>query len=314
MNRRAFTLVELLVVIAIIGILVALLLPAVQAARESSRRMRCLNNEKQLVLGMHNHHDTKGRFPHGVYNMIDSVGSTPAPYNNTQDRRCWAQELWPFIEQDPLFAEFDRYMSVGTNSALGFPLLQTIIPTFMCISDPVSPKTKTFWGGIGTSDQGFSGNYVACATSEYFRRTTNADSLDLDGMYYALSKTRLSDITDGSSNTAILSELILSPDTTGHVIHGRYHNPSHGGVFFSTRVPPNTLVPDRLNWCHGTPIKRAPCIYTDQDMFVSVRSWHTNGVNVALADGSVRFIISNVDPVAFKALGSRNGGETTSVP
>jgi prepilin-type N-terminal cleavage/methylation domain-containing protein/prepilin-type processing-associated H-X9-DG protein len=313
MSRRAFTLVELLVVVAIIGVLVALLLPAVQAARESSRRMRCLNNEKQIVLGMHNHHDTKGRFPHGTYNMIDSTGSTPAPYNNTQDRRCWAQDIWPYIEQEPLYAEFDRYMSTGA-SALGFPLLQTIIPTLMCTSDPTSPKTKTFWGGIGTPDQGFSGNYAACATTDYFRRTVDTESLDLNGVFYAVSKTRMADITDGTSNTAMLSELILSPDTTGHIIHGRYHNPGHGGVFFSTRLPPNTLIPDQLDWCQGTPVKRAPCIYTNTDMFVLARSWHTNGVNLALADGSVRFIINNADPVAYKALGSRNGGESTSVP
>ncbi len=312
-RRAAFTLVELLVVVAIIGVLVALLLPAVQAARESSRRMRCLNNEKQLVLGMHNHHDTKGRFAHGVYNLIDTPGSTPAPYNNRQDRRCWAHDLWPFIEQEPLYAAFDQHMSTGA-SALGFPLLQTVIPTLMCISDPMAGKKETFWGGIGTPHQGFSGNYAACASSGYFNDTTADSSRDRDGVYFAVSKIRLADITDGSSNTAILSELILSPDTTGHVIHGRYHNPTHGGVFFSTRLPPNTMVPDQLNWCQGTPVKRAPCINKSTEMFVTARSWHTNGANVALADGSVRFIISNVDPIAFKALGSRNGGETIALP
>lgn len=308
-SAAAFTLVELLVVIAMIGILVALLLPAVQSARESSRRTKCLNNQKQLALGLHNHHDVKGQFPHGSYNLIDSTGSTPFPYNGKFDRRCWAHELWPFVEQAPLYAEFDRWMEAG-NSALGFPLLQTILPTFVCASDPVAPKTITFWGGIGTPHQGFSGNYVANASSNYFRRNNNNDSLDLDGLFYAISKVRFSDITDGTSHTAAFTEVILSPDTTGHVIHGRYHNPAHGGVFFSTRLPPNAKVPDQLNWCQGTPVKKAPCIWSGTDMFVLARSWHTNGVNLVLADGSARFVADNIDPAVYKAIGSRNGAES----
>ena len=308
-SRQGFTLVELLVVIAIIGILVALLLPAVQSARESSRRTRCVNNQKQIVLGLHNHHDTKLLFPHGTYNLIDSTGSTPLPYNGKYDRRCWAHELWPFIEHEPLYADFVKWMEAG-NSALGFPQLQTIIPTLYCASDPISPKTVTFWGGIGTPHQGFSGNYVVCASSDYFNRTSANDSLDLNGIFYANSKTRLADVTDGTSHTAIVSEIIHSPDTTGHMILGRYHNPAHSGVSFSTRLPPNTKIADRYNWCHGTPIKRAPCIYVGTDMFVLPRSWHMNGVNMGLADGSVRFIADNIDPAVFKATGSRNGAES----
>ena len=306
----AFTLVELLVVIAIIGVLVALLLPAVQTAREASRRTRCVNNLKQLVLGTHNHHDTKGHFPHGGYNLIGRWDVTPPPYTGYNDRRCWAHDLWPFVEHDPLYSEFVEYMKPTGRSALGFPLLQTVIPTYYCSSDPVSPKTITFWGGIGTPHQGFSGNYVACAGSEWFYASAPEESLELNGLYFSISKIRLSDITDGSSHTAALSELILSPDTTGHVIHGRYHNPSPGGVFFSTRQPPNAKVPDQLTWCHGKPVKKAPCIWKDTEVFVLARSWHPNGANVALADGSVRFIADNIDPAIFQATGSRNGAET----
>src|SRR5687768_12884624 len=87
--RRAFTLVELLVVIAIIGVLVAMLLPAVQAARESARRSACVNNMRQVALALISYHDAKGRFPHGTYNVMTVAPATPAPYSGRQDRRCW---------------------------------------------------------------------------------------------------------------------------------------------------------------------------------------------------------------------------------
>ena len=92
-------------------------------------------------------------------------------------------------------------------------------------------------------------------------------------------------------------------------------NPAHSGVAFSTRIPPNTMVPDQFNWCSNQPNNpRAPCIWTGTNMFVSARSYHPGGVNLGLGDGSVRYVSDNVDPVAFRALGSRNGNESASLP
>ena len=310
-RRTAFTLVELLVVIAIIGILVSLLLPAVQSAREAGRRSQCINNMRQIVLAYHNRHDTLKHFPHGTYNYLDDTGNTPPPYNDTQDRRCWAQDIWPYIEQNGLFERFEKHMSTGA-SALAFADSYVVIPVFMCPSDSESPKTHTFWGGIGTPTQGFSGNYVTCAGNDYFNRGGKPQSTKLNGVSFAVSKVTMALVTDGTSNTLLASELILSPDTDSHDIRGRYHNPAHGGVLFSTRLTPNNTVADQLNWCGLHPVKRAPCVYTGTDMFVSARSYHPGGVNVSLVDGSTRFMSNNISSTVFLAYGSRNGGEAVS--
>jgi prepilin-type N-terminal cleavage/methylation domain-containing protein len=325
-RRAAFTLVELLVVIAIIGILVTLLLPAVQAARAAARRTQCTNNMRQICLALINHHDARGYFPHGNYNYIDSTFSTPAPYNNMQDRRCWMHDTLPFMEEGALFDEFDQYME-NNPSALGFPLLHTVVEPLMCPADPIGPKLHTFWGGLDpvlTPTQGFSGNMVTCAGDDYFNpniviEATNkriappTSSAHLNGLFFAVSKVEIKDITDGASHTAMVSEIILSPDTTSHDIRGRYYNPAHGGVLFSTRIPPNTLVPDRFNWCAEKPLPRAPCTWSADNMFLSTRSYHTGGVNLGLADGSIRFIADDVNVLAYKALGSRNGQEVIGV-
>ncbi len=317
--HHGFTLVELLVVIAIIGVLVALLLPAVQAARESARRSQCTNNIRQATLALLNHHDAKGNFPHGNYNYIDSTGSTPDPYNGKQDRRCWFHDILPYIEQQPLYDDFDQHMGQG-GSALGFPKSNTVVETFSCASESLQPKLHTFWEGLnGVPTQGFSGNYVGNAGDDYFnprnipgrRIRPPVTSSQVNGILFAISKTRIAQITDGTSKTALVSEIILTPDTTSHDIRGRYYNPAHGGVLFTTRIPPNTSVPDRFNWCAKSPLPQTPCIWSGTNMFLSIRSYHPGGANMAMADGSLRFVQNGIDAIAFKATGSRDGEEVT---
>ena len=300
LRRPGFTLVELLVVIAIIGVLVALLLPAVQSAREASRRTSCVNNHKQVALALHNHHDVKNIFPPGIYNLMDN---TNAAMKNS--RRCWFQDTLRFMEKDALGVEWEDYAERMNGDALGFPLRDSYVAGFSCPSDPASPKLKTF---ADRANQGYSGNIVVCWGNDYFRRSDNLDSTLLNGVFHAQSKTRMNDITDGTSNTAFLSEIRLVPDKTGHDIRGRYYNPAHSGVAFSTRQPPNTKVPDQFNWCIS--VKEAPCVYTATNMFVLARSYHPNGANVAFADGSVSYASNNIDPNIFRAYGSRNGGES----
>ncbi len=319
---QGFTLVELLVVIAIIAMLVTLLLPAVQAAREAARRSQCTNSQRQIALGLLNYESANQHFPHGNYNYIDSTGSTPEPYNGQQDRRCWFHDVLPYIEEGSLYDRFDEHMSAPRASALGFPQLGTVVPTFSCASDPLNPKLHTFWGGLnGLPTQGFSGNYVGNSGNDYFNPThineekvsPSISSSKLNGMLFAVSKVRVAQITDGTSKTALISEIILTPDTNAHDIRGRYYNPAHGGVLFSTRIPPNTAVPDRFNWCAKSPLPETPCVWSGENMFLSPRSYHPGGVNVANVDGSVRFVSNGANAAAFKAVGSRNGEEVISL-
>ena len=317
MRKLGFTLVELLVVIAIIAMLVTMLLPAVQAARESARKTQCMNNMRQVALGLMNHHDSRGHFPHGNYNYIDGTDSTPEPYNNMQDRRCWFHDTLPYLEEGALFDDFDTYMKTN-RSALGYPKLHIVVPSFMCASDPLSPKLHTFWGGFNDlPTQGFSGNFVGSAGNDYFNPTEiNGEkvkpliaSSKLNGMMFAVSKVRIGQVIDGTSHTTLVSEVILSPDTDSHDLRGRYYNPATGGVLFSTRIPPNTQVPDRLNWCGTNPVPQAPCVWSGTNMFLSARSYHPGGVNIAMVDCSVRFVTDDVDARTYKATGSRNGEE-----
>ncbi|QDT75074.1 DUF1559 domain-containing protein [Lacipirellula limnantheis] len=312
----AFTLVELLVVIAIIGVLVALLLPAVQAAREAARRSTCVNNLKQIALGALNFESSKKQFPPGTYNWIDRYGGG-ATGPTEQDRRCWMHDLWPYIEQATLSAQFEAHMKKAGASALGFPKLDTIIPSAMCPADHLSPKLHTFWGGLdGLPTQGFSGNYVASAGSLYFNKALPGDtavgaasSARQDGVYFALSKISPADITDGLSNTLAFTEIKLVEDTDSHDLRGRYHNPTHGGVLFTTLYPPNTSRPDRFNWCALKPPADAPCLQVTSEMQIAARSYHSGGiVNAARVDGSVAAISDDVEVAVYNQLGSRGGG------
>lgn len=306
-RRHGFTLVELLVVIAIIAILVGLLLPAVQSAREAGRRMTCENNLKQVGLAMHGYLDALGHLPHGTYHyMDDQAVGTP------QNRRCWMHDILPYLEFAELYKQFDSYMQNPNNSAYGFPGSETVIPTLMCPDDPTSPKLHTYWGGSnGQPNQGFSGNILVCSGSTYDNPSGMTSSTTVNGLFYALSQVTMAMITDGASHTAMSTEIILSPDTTSHDIRGRYYNPQHGGVTFTTLITPNTMVPDVFDWCAVQPVPQAPCIDAGftAPMYVSARSFHPGGVNFGLADGSARFVENEVDPVAYAGWGSRDGGE-----
>jgi prepilin-type processing-associated H-X9-DG protein len=182
------------------------------------------------------------------------------------------------------------------------------MPAFMCPSDPNAGKNITAGTTTPTAAtaQGFHGNYVACAGSTLFGDGGQGNRLN--GMFYCFSRTGFRDVLDGTSNTAMFSEILLVQDTSAHDLRGRYHNTWQGNNLFSTLYPPNTSVGDRSSYCISIP--RAPCQALGTTALVqSARSVHPGGVNVALADASVRFVSETIDLVTWQALGTREGGE-----
>src|SRR4051794_26466637 len=153
-RRTAFTLIELLVVIAVIGILIALLLPAVQKIREAASRTQCINNMKQLGLALHNYHGSYGKFPIGMTKLVADY-STYDP--------CWMQYTLPYLEQDTLYRIFLPYFGSATPT-MSWPSNQTVVRGLLCPSDPNYSAPKTIY----LSYPGFYGNYVLCAGSQYY--------------------------------------------------------------------------------------------------------------------------------------------------
>jgi prepilin-type N-terminal cleavage/methylation domain-containing protein/prepilin-type processing-associated H-X9-DG protein len=317
-KRRGLTLVELLVVIAIIGVLIGLLLPAVQAARESMHSSACANNIRQIAIATQAHHDANRKFPFGQITMnsweVFTDGSD-GPYGSPgkvrkKDRRIWMHLICPFME---LTQVYDKVITAVTTDAQ-WPYQLSIAtkqyPAFMCPSDPNKGKICYYYQNTNgtTSTRGFCGNYLACASSGSFGSTGGGG--DLNGIFFAKSAVKIAEVTDGLSKTVMFAEGVVVPDplvSPFHDARGLYFNASFGETLFSTRYQPNTSVGDGLpvrNWPPKAP--------TGSTSFVQyTRSWHSGGVNVAMADGSTRFVTDTVDAAVWTASGSRNGSEPT---
>lgn len=269
---RAFTLVELLVVIAIIGILVALLLPAIQAAREAARRTQCSNNLRQLGLAMQNYHDSLGRFPPG-FMAINNAGTVSGGW-------AWGVFLMPFLEQSPLQAELSptKYTlsEVITDPEL-LPMLQMKLTMFTCPSSPMQPLREFQGGGqlVATA------NYTCCRGYFNFAGTTHLTKPN-NGILFAQSGLRMQDVVDGTSNTFALGErTVLPPHQADPSKWPSWCGP--GGLGIGSTV--SSGVADRLN--HPTSIH-------------AFSSHHAGGALFCFVDGSVHFIGDTVD--------SRTGG------
>ena len=312
-RRSGFTLLELLAVIAIIGLLIALLLPAVQMAREAARRMSCANNLKQQSLAATMYHDARGQFPAGNHLPVN-VGGVPTGGSNV-----WV-ELLPYIEQLNLYERWD--VDNRINVAGGRTATQAqVIKILICPSDPL-PETVVHltaaaapsWshGFYGMSSYG--GN--AGLRSYHPGPPPGYPGLTKDGIFWIDSCVRLAEIsTDGASNTILFGERYhrdpefddLQPDLIPTI--GPLAGWGKWGFVAVGTAHVTLSTPVRINY--KVPLVGANLLSL-QDRLCAFGSGHSGGANFAFADGSVRFISETLPIDTLRAFSTRAGGEVAS--
>ena len=293
--RSGFTLVELLVVIAIIGVMVGLLLPAVQSAREAARRMSCQNNMKQIGIALHNYHDTYNRLPMGTFH---------------RDRWGWQPRILGFMEQNTVFEQLD--FSIAAWQGDNFALIKPIQPQFLCPSDALSDLIREEEGFAAPTWNISQSDYGVCI-GDYKNATGIGQTPDFGNVGFGPGNTpnqvrgmmgrwgwgaKFADVVDGLSNTLMLGEVIGALCITQN---------------FGTQSWATTAHP--INHMNASLIANRPTQANPRwDESIGFRSFHPGGAQFALGDGSIRFVTENLDGVLYRSLASRMGGEVAQLP
>jgi prepilin-type N-terminal cleavage/methylation domain-containing protein/prepilin-type processing-associated H-X9-DG protein len=322
-THRAFTLVELLVVIAIIGVLVALLLPAVQAAREAARRSQCVNNLKQIGLAMQMHHDAKGTLPGGAISCCNGT---------------WANFILPYLEQGNFAATWEKdsqgnpALYTSNNNLKNF--MQVRIGLYTCPSD--TPNAPVYASTVPLPNHNYAANYgnTTYSQNDYqgvtfkgapFGNIRKVNHRPGENPYFDYFDTysrpyrgvaAFKEITDGLSNTILVSEIIQG---AGADLRGRIVGFADGGAFTGW-IAPNSNLPDQMKAttsCNSTAPDSPPCITVpaagfNDTSFLGSRSRHPSGVNSLFADGSVSFYADATEIEVWRAATSISGDEVVS--
>lgn len=271
--RRGFTLIELLVVIAIIAILISLLLPAVQQAREAARRSQCKNNMAQIALATLNYEMAHGVLPPGTVNPDGPIVSEPDGYHMS-----WTVQLLPYLDQTPLFLAVDFSKGAYDQSE---EITEASMSVLICPSSPSPTGAVSYAGCHG-------GTEVQIAE-------------DNEGVFYLNSRVRYRDIPDGSTNTIFFGEKVWSSAELNWLSGTRtsLRNTGH---------EPNQLPSIRDSREKLYQSNQTPDGMSDPAVVGGFGSWHFGGAQFALGDGSVRFLSENIDNLVYESLGKRADG------
>jgi prepilin-type N-terminal cleavage/methylation domain-containing protein/prepilin-type processing-associated H-X9-DG protein len=312
--RGAFTLIELLVVIAIIGILIGLLLPAVQKVREAANRAKCQNNLKQIGIALHSYHGIFGQFPLGCVNTSLPWGPPRGP--------TWFVGLLPHLEQDAVFRNWNPNLPAtfgnanfanNTNSMGPNAPTAVVLNVMRCPSDGSGGTvTSTSYGTYAR------GNYLGFFGDRNQRGNfPGASPANKRAAFAPNFGARFADIIDGTSNTMVVAEYLRGLDqyNSGPTFdeRGGIWSDQPGASQLYTQFTPNTSSPDYLlpGYCFNHPELNLPC--TDSNWgttdSAAARSQHPGGVNAVFGDGSVHFITDGVSLTTWQALGSIASGE-----